>query len=357
MATAAELLDLDGVASRAEGVRFDITDTAGNVVSALHPITGGARIDNATGQQIKRRLSGIRIHPDEYADIDPIRHRIRPYWLLDVNGTVSEYPLGVFFVADAQTKRTSVGTYLELSCVDGGQILGQQIPTSIGFDGGTLVTTAITTVAEAAGFFTTSVDTSTVTLGNALAWPAGKGGVTYAKILDDLCLLGGFHAAYFDNDGLLTVRDATDLSTASAAYDFLDDGRIISGSVVESNTLLTAPNRFIVIDTTATTGNTSYIYDIAESAPHSYANRGFYVSRVVEAPGVGSTEQAAVVAETFYRQTPQAYETVVFASPPDPRLDTFDVINFRGVNYLEIEWSLVLTHGGPMTHKATRVYA
>jgi hypothetical protein len=262
----------------------------------------------------------------------------------------------VFWIADAQTKRAAVGTYLELSCVDGGQILGQLIPQSVGVSSGTLVTSAITSVAEAAGFYTSSIDTSTVTVGSDLSWPAGRGGVTYAKIIDDLCLLGGFHAAYFDNDGTLTVRTATDLSTATAAYDFLDGTRIISGTMVEANTLLTAPNRFIVIDTSATNGNVSYVYDIDQDAPHSYANRGFYVSKVIEAPGVGSTEQAATVAQTFYRQTPQAYETVVFSTPPEPRLDTFDVINYRGTNYLETGWSLALTHGGPMTHKATRVY-
>lgn len=351
MATTTQLLDLD-VLVRAEKVRFDICDATLSKVGEIHP-QAAAQIDNTATQQIKRRLSSLLIASSEYADINTLQHRIRPYWVLE-NG--DELPLGVFLFADASTHRYSYGTTLEATCVDQGLILAQELGASLGFDTGTSASDAISAVFEAAGIYNAEVAASTYTLGSPIGWPAGKGGTTYAKVLDDLCLMAGYHSAYFDNDGTPVARQATDLSTATATLEYLDGGRIMSGTIIEANDLLNAPNRFLVVDTAATTGVVSYALNIPADAPHSYQSRGFYVTKTIEAPGAGNVEQAQQVAEAYYQQTPQAYETVIWSSPGDPRHDTFDVINYRETNYLEVGWSLRLGPGGPMTHKATRVY-
>jgi hypothetical protein len=349
VATTAQLLDLDGVSVRAEKVRFDICDTSLQKIGELHP-EAAAQIDNSATQQIKRRLSSLRIASDEYADVNPLADRIRPYWVLE-NG--DELPLGVFLFADASTHRYSYGLTLEATCVDQGLILSQQLAGSLGFASGASASDAISQTFEAAGIFNAEVDVSQYTFGSPTAYPTSD---TYAKVLDDLCLKAGYHSPYFDNDGNAVVRTATDLSTATATLNYLDGGRIVAGSIVEANDLLGAPNRFLVVDTAATTGVVSYALTIPADAPHSYQTRGWYLTHTIEAPGVGNVEQAQQVAEAFYRQNPQAYETAIWSSPGDPRHDTFDVVNYRGVNYLEVAWSLRLAPGGPMTHKATRVY-
>ena len=352
MATTAELLDLEVLVTRAEKVRFDLVDQTGLVLGTLHP-QAPAQISNDATQQIKRRLSNLLITADEYADINPLADRVKPYWVLE-NG--DELPLGLFLFADTASQRYSYGQTMTATLVDKGLILTQELAGSLGFPAGTTASAAIAQTLEAAGIFGAVIEATSYTLSSPIAWPAGKSGTTYAKVLEDLCLTAGYHSPYFDNDGDPVVRTATNLATASSSYDYIDGGRIVAGSIVEANDLLNAPNRFLVVDTSATAAVVVYDYTIPYDAPHSFENRGFYITKTVEAPGVGDVDQARSVAEAYYQQTPQAYETVAFTSPADPRHDTFDVVNYRGTTYLEIRWSLRCAPGGPMTHQATRVY-
>lgn len=345
------MLDLE-ILSRAEKVRFDLVDKTGAVLGAIHPETA-VTISNDANAQIKRTLSGFHLASSEYDDVNPLTDRVRPYWVLS---TGDEYPLGIFLFADASTQRWSYGRTLTASLVDQGLILAQEISESLGFDAGTTASAAIVRTFEAAGFYDADVASTAYTFGSPIAYPAGKGGTTYAKILADLCQRAGYYPAYFDNDGAARVRATATLADASPTLNYIDGGRITSGTIVEANDLLKAPNRFLVIDTAATTGDVSYVYDIPADAPHSYENRGFRITKTIEAPGVGDKVQAENVARAYYSSNPQAYETAVWSSPPDPRHDTFDIVNYRGVNFLELGWSLTCAPGGAMAHTASRVY-
>lgn len=351
MTTATDLLDLE-ILSRAESVRFDLIDKTGAVLGAIHPMTA-VTVTNDANAQIKRKLTGFRLAADEYDDVNPLTDRVKPYWVLS---TGDEYPLGIFLFADASTQRWSYGRTLDGSLVDQGLILAQEISTSLGFSAGMTASAAITRTFEACGIFGADVAATAYTFGSPLAYPAGKGGTTYAKILDELCQKAGYYPAYFDNDGLPQVRATASVDNATPTLNYVDGGRIISGTLVESNDLLKAPNRFLVIDTSATTGDVSYAFDVPADAPHSFENRGFRITKTIEAPGVGDVGQAENVARSYYSSNPQAYETAVWSSPADPRHDTFDVVNYRDTSYLEIGWSLTCAPGGPMTHTATRVY-
>ncbi len=345
-----ELLDLD-VLSRAEKVRFDLVDRAGRVIGELHPQVG-CQIQNDTSGQIKRKLTGFVITADEYDDVNPLTDRVRPYWVLDDG---DEYPLGVFLFAEASTATRSYGETLSATLVDQGLILGQGIDSTVGFSAGTSASAALTEVFNLAGFFTTSISVGSFELGAPVAWPAGKSGTTWAKIVDDLCRKSGAYPAYFDNDGTPTVRLTRDVDGVVADFDFRS--RIAAGSIGTANDLLIAPNRYMAIDTSATTGAIVGVYDIPDTAPHSFNNRGFRITRVVEAPGVGDVAQALAAAQAAYTISPVAYATASWSSPADPRLDTFDVVKlWDGENWLETSWALTCAPGGPMTHKAVRVW-
>lgn len=345
-----ELLDLDIVA-RAEKVRFDLVDKAGRVIGELHPQVG-CQVQNDTSGQIKRKLTGVVITADEYADVNPLTDRVKPYWVLDDG---DEYPSGTFLFAEASTSTRSYGDTLTATLVDQGLILGQEIDTTVSFAAGTSASAAIAEVFSLAGFHTVNVAAGSFELGSPLAWPAGKSGTTWAKIIDDLCAKAGAYPAYFDNTGTPTVRLSQNIDTVVAGYDFRT--RTTAGSITTSNDLLIAPNRFMAIDTSATTGAIVGIYDIPDTAPHSFNNRGFRITRVVEAPGVGDVAQALAAAQAAYANSPIAYSSATWTSPADPRLDSFDVVRlWDGANWLSTSWSLTCAPGGPMTHKAIRVW-
>lgn len=344
------LLDLD-VRTRREKVRFDLVDATGRKIGEVHP-ERKCTISNEGAAQIKRKLTGFTLTPSDTAAVNPLTDRVRPYWVLDDG---SEYPLGVFLFAEASTARRSYGDRLTGTLVDQGLILAQEIDRTVGFDAGTSATSAITTVLEYAGFYGVSVAASTFELGSPVAWPAGQSGTTWAKVLDDLCAKAGAYPAHFDGDGAPVVRTIDNVAEATPVLDYR--GRIRAGTIVDSNDLLIAPNRYLAVDTSATTGAIVGTFDIPDTAPHSANRRGFRITKVVEAPGVGDVAQAAAAAQAAYTSGPVAYATATWTTTPDPRAGTFDVVRlWDGENWLETAWTLPCVAGGAMTHMAKRVF-
>lgn len=349
-----DLLELN-VSQRREAFRFDLLDAAGNVVGEVHP-RFPVKIANSTTQAIKRRMTGFQLAPDEYREINTLVHRVRPVMVLQ-NG--SEYPLGVFLFADETTAQFSYGSTLDGTLVDRSLILAQPIMQTISFAQDTLVVDAIREVYELAGVHDAVIDSSSAVLGSPVAWPVGKS-TTYVKVLDELAALAGFYNPYFDNAGVPRCRVAVDLSvsTPTLVYDDggVDSGRIIAGSIVRSNDLLQAPNRFIVTDTSATVNGVVAVYDLPPSAPHAVAHRGWAIPEHIDAPGIGNTDQALELAKLRAQTATKTFESVNFQSPTDPRHDTYDVVSFLGNVYMEIGWALTCSPGGPMEHELNRQY-
>jgi hypothetical protein len=346
------LLDLDGISQRAEKVTFEVLDSSLNVTGTITPVHVGSVENNATAA-IKRRLTGFRLSATDYNAVNTLTDRIRPSWVLSDG---RKFPLGLFLFADASSPRRSWGRELEATLVDQGLILSQPLSATVGFPTGTSVAAAAGQVAALAGVMGAAIDASPVVTSSPLAWPAGKSGTTYSKVLDDLAALGGYYPAYFSNAGQLLLDTVVDVPTAAAALIYADGGRIVTDSIVEANDLLTAPNRYIVVDTSATDAPITATYDIPANVPYSATRRGFVIPRFVDAPGIGSQAAALVLAAQIADSDVAAFETVQFSGPADPRHDTFDVVSFRGVNYLEVGWRLNLAAGGPHDHQLRRVY-
>ena len=344
------LLDLVDVGMRTDRFRVDVLNASNGKIGELHPPVG-MKIDNDATRAIKRRAS-IDVSAAEFNDIDPLTHRLRPTMILE-NG--SEYPLGVFMFADYPRVRSSYGLSASATLFDQGLILGQQLRSTVAVEVATNAAAAFAAIAAEAGVLAMKVDSTSASVGAPLVWPAGKSSATYGRVLSDLAAIAGFHDPYFDNDGVLVARRLTNPDDVVASLRYVDGGRIIAGSMLESNDLLSAPNLVIVVDTAAGGNPVTYRYELGADAPHAWARRGFWVPRMIEAPGVASIANAVELARTAIATDPLAWETVSFASPLDPRHDTFDIIDYRGQNYLEQRWSMSLTAGGEMTHEAKRV--
>lgn len=354
MTTSTELIELsNGIRTRAEKWIFEVLDPTGRVTGEVHPVKA-PQIEFDSSAAIMRRLTGFRLTASEYASINTLRDSIRPSLVLEDGST---WPMGLFLFSSAGTARFSYGLELNATLADQGLILAQAPAETLSFPAGTAATDAIRQTFEAAGIYNAQIASLGFTIGSPLGYPAGLSSVSFAKILSKLCSIAGGHPPFFANDGTATVRGATNLSTATASITYPDSSRIIARSIHESNDLLTAANRYLVIDTAATTAPVWAVYKIPADAPHSYENRGRWFTKTLEAPGVGSVEQALAYGESYYRANAAALEKVVWASPVDPRHDAFTVVSFRDVNYLETSWSVRCAPGGPMTHTGQRVYA
>lgn len=363
MATTDQLLELDGISQRAEECRFELLDSSNSRIGEVHPFEYAAVAHAATGD-IKRRISNFHLPADEAADVNTLEHRVRPFWVLE-NG--QRFDLGIFLFADAANVRMPWGVELDAALFDQGLILAQDLSTNLSFEPGTNVADAIVAVAAAAGITNVVIDSTATTLqGSPLTFAATRGS-NYAKAIDHLCAIAGFHPAYFTSAGPLRARTAViDPASVTAAFVYTsgdrDGNRIIESSITEANDLLKGPNRYIAVDTTATGSAVSATYDLPASAPHSVAKRRFAIPRHIDAPGVGTAEAALVVAQNAAAQDPKAFEEVAFSSPVDPRHESFDVVGYdpegtgNVINFLELEWAITLGPGGPMTHKLRRVY-
>lgn len=353
MATADELLDLDGVSQRASEIRFDILDSRlapiGTVKPDLDPV---ARVTNNSNAAIKRTLQGMRLNAAEQADVNPLTDRIRPVWVLE-NG--SQYPLGVFLFASMDRARSEWGLDADVSAVDQCLILDQPLERGVGYPGGTPIRDAIVTQFQAVGIHSYNVDPSiTSRIGAPIHWPAGN--TSRMKVLNDLAAMAGAYSAYFDNDGVGVVRRVPDLSTVVPTLVYEAGGRILHGSPVESDDLLEAPNRYIVVDSGDPNAAIVGYYDVPAAAPNSFANRGFVIARVISEQGIESNAEAITRGRAAAAQDAGTFEWVQFSSPPDPRHDTFDAVGYLGGVYREQQWTLPLLEGSEMTHDLRRVY-
>lgn len=363
---------LDGlVPVLGESVRFDLYDANGNLLGVLaveYVEDDGEhipRISNDVNRRTKRQLDGLRIPARPlvdrstrrfYAeDIDPLSMRVRPSWLL---ATGEEYPMGEFLWADDSAMLWSWGEPRDCSLVDQCLVLDQDLDRNVGYSVGTNIGAALAEQAEVAGISAERriIESSTRALSEPIAWAAGRD--RRLVIFESLCSLAGFLPPYFDNDGRLVCRSAPDL--VSAAPDFrygLGVGRVIPGTPVRSSDILNAPNRYVVIDSSAQDSELVGMFDVPDSAPHSFANRHIHVVRTLDLQGL--TDQAAAddAAAAAYAADSSTYSWLAFSTPPDPRADTFDVVAFEEVNYRRLSWAVELRPGRTMTHNARGTYS
>jgi hypothetical protein len=238
--------------------------------------------------------------------------------------------------------------------VDQTIILDQDITSSFGLAAGDSIRDAILQQFEAALVPSYVVDPEIVTtIAEPILWPIGT---KRLKIVNELAAMAGAFSVYFDNDGTGRVTLIPDLSVAPVEHTYLSGGRMIAGSMVESDDLLAAPNRFQVIDSSAEATPVVGVYDVPPSAPHSFANRGFYVVETIQEQGLEDATQATARAYAAYVESQGGYQWVQFSSSPDPRHDTFDIVDYLGTRYREQGWSLPLEEGSEMTHDLRRVY-
>lgn len=350
------VLLLDGVSARQETYRFALLDAANIEIESSIAIEADSApsVTNDINRNIRRTLDGVKLSPSVLADIDTLTERLMPVCTIDS----VDYECGVFLFGDHRRNRFSWGDESQSTLVDQCSILDDPIEVSIGYQAGTLVTTALAEIADQAGIVNVSIEASTATIQAEIGWAVGQ--ATRLQIMGELCDLAGFYAPYFSNAGVLVCRRAVSLDTATADFTYgigdATSGRVYDGSIEVRDDLLSAPNRYLAISTDATEGEVSAYFDVPASAPYSAANRGRVITSVLRVQGLADSNAALDAAQAAYAQDSSTYQWVSFDAAPDPRHDTHNLIEFDGVLFREQSWKLRLAHGGPHEHDLRRIY-
>lgn len=337
--------------------RFRLVDgPTGIHLGELTPISDSPpALSHDVGRTIKRQLSPLDLGRVDTARIDPIRHRV----LLDmlIGGTV--YPLGRYMWGDFTRIKSTGGDLSSSALVDEMFIIDQDMESSFSSVQGFIsqdvgVDAVIRRLLEPIPNLTLEIEpTDQSAVGT---WAAGT---SRAKVLADLATQGGYFAPWFDNDGALQIIQSFDPADKIPDIDLDAGNQVQQDSITNTDDLIDAPNRFVVISNGSQGASVSAsavgTYDVPNSAPHSILNRGFVVPDVRDIQ-VRDQGQAQAVARTIgLAQT--VFERVTLSTSPDPRHDSYDVISWDSEQWLELSWSMTLKEGGDMTHTMRKVYS
>lgn len=338
--------DLDAwVGQRQATFRFHrVNGVSGQHLGDITPLRGSS-LSHDTTRTIKRQLT-LNLGVADTAAIDPLVDRIYVY-MVTPDGT--QWPLGKFMFTDKTAQLFSSGRLSNVVLNDEMFLVDQEV--IVGYDANDLVVTSaiknlltglpITFVAEASPYF------------SAQSWSQGA---MRGNIIEALCVAGDYFSPWFGNDTKMHFIRTFNPASQVPQFDFDNGNQVLRANIVESNNLLTAPNRFVVVsNTNANLGAIVGIAEVPPNAPNSFANRGFYITQTQNLQLTSDSQAQAVAAGLATRNT--LYETTNLVTPPDPRHDSYDVIKWQGSRWLELAWSMQLTEGGTMNHILRKGYA
>lgn len=345
-------LDLGAeVGQRSASFSYRLVETATGAVvrDPITPLVSSTpELSHDTTAAIKRRVSGFALGPDDSAVLDPIAHRVE-IWMVLGNAGRTRYPLGRYLFVEGNVEPNTRGDRFGGQLFDEMLIVDQQIEHAFAATG--RAEDAIRDLLVGLPILPPIIEgvPGGVVVNN--SWPAG----TYrGQILDWLCTQAGYLTPWFDHTGQMRIVPTFDPATRVPDIDLDAEQRIIEGSILRPVDLISAPNRFIVFSTEEALAGQSAVYEVPATAPYSIARRGFVIPAVYELEifSVAGLKEAA----RTIGLTEQVAERAELSTSPDPRHDSYQVIQYDGARWLEIGWSMRLAEGEPMRHTLRRAY-
>jgi hypothetical protein len=341
------LLDLPPwVGQRQATFRFLRTDgVTGEDLGYIHPLRG-ASLTHDTTRTIKRQLS-LSLGEEDTAVINGIRDRITVTMVFPDGST---YPLGKYMFTDSTRQVFTSGRLGQMALNDEMFLVDQSI--GAGFNAFEFsTTTAITEILDPLPV-EMSIEASPFLSSQSWAIGSGRG-----SILEALAVTGDYFSPWFGNDEKIHFIRSFDPATKVPQFDWDEGNQVLRAGITETDDLLTAPNKFVVISNTAndTTNAVVGIASVPPTAPHSFTNRGFEILQQEDLQLTDVDQALAVASNLANRQT--IFERVSLTTAPDPRHDSYDVIRWQGDLWLELAWSMALTEGGGMNHLLRKAYS
>jgi hypothetical protein len=306
----------------------------------------GARLSHDTTSTIKRRLN-LSLGEEDMAAVNVVTDRIDVFMVFP-SGV--EYPLGRYMFINPSRQVFTSGTLGNMELADEMFLVDQQITTGINGVGSLVIDSIKDTLAGLPIEFT--VESSPYLSSD--AWGPGTG---RGQVLDGLALAGDYLSPWFGNDGKLHFIRGFNPANKVPDLDFDFGNKVARGGILETDDLLTAPNRFVVISNQSTLSTDTPItatFDVPPSAPHSISNRGFVIASVNYLAVTDSVQALGIAKNLSQRNTP--LERVGLVTAPDPRHDSYNVIQWQGSKWMELAWDMDLTEGGTMNHILQKTY-
>jgi hypothetical protein len=340
--------DLDTcVGQRQATFQFHLVNAlTGQVLGQLFPIMDTApTLTHDTTRTTKRGLA-LLLDVADTAAINTLTDRVTVSMLI-AGGT---HPLGRYMFTDQSRVRSTGGLQSAVQLVDEMFLVDQKISDSFAATGAAF----LDTLHKLLDPLPVEVDIAATPFAAVGGWGSGT---NRGQIVDALATQGGYFSPWFANDGRMKFIRIIDPAAVVPALDFDTTNHVMADTIVETDDLLDAPNRFVVIGNGVDAASSAIVgvYDVPASAPYSITNRGFVVPDV-RSMQVTSTAQAQAAARQIGIQA-VVFSRTELSTPPDPRHDSYDVIRWQGVQWLEIGWSMQLVEGGDMKHVMRRVYS
>lgn len=342
--------------------RYDLIDGVTGVrLGVVTPLrTTIPVLTHNTANTIVRNISGVNFGVADTAQMNPITDRIAPVMLVSTLDGVVEFPLGRYMYDSTSTVIDTGGNLAANGLFDEMFIIDQQLTRGFTAAINPLGVGAVTVQDTIARLLAPLVDAGLLTyliedspLSAAGNWTAGT---SRAQVLTDLCKQGGYFQPWFDNNGVLRIIRSFNPADRMPDFDFDATRVVFRDSITYTNDLLSAPNTYVVINNSGdTTTPVVGTYDVPSTAPHSAANRGFFVPKIFDIQGALTIPQANQMAETIAQQD-IVYERTQLSTSPDPRHDSYDVILWQEQLWMEIAWSMQLEEGGPTVRTLRKAY-
>lgn len=361
---------MQGIGQREVTFRYDLLDQSNSYIGTIDvDMDQTPLLSNSINRTVKRQLSGLRLPPSTTAQIDTLRHRVRPMMVFH-DGSV--FPLGVFLFADTSryehlyssvqfTNPNEVRQFYTTAMMLDQLMTLDQATNGVNFyPPGHSIYDALIQQLEAGGVDHYNVEPSSATIrgGSYVVWPVAENRLT---VINDLLAMGGYYSLFFDNEGTAQCRLVPDLDSTVAEFQYGPRSENVMRDPIpfESDDLLDAPNRYIVVNTSFTDSPIWGAWDVPSTAPHSYANRGFYAVKKIDMQGVETNAEARKAAKAHGQADYSTYRWVTFNAVFNPLHDTYNIVEWdQGDKYREQSWSAYLdAQNQMMTHELRRIWA
>lgn len=338
-------LDLERcIGQRQATFRFDLIDgRTGENLDQVYPVMDTpAAITHDVSRTIKRDLR-LTLESGDVSQINTLTDRILPSMVL----ADRTWPLGRFMFTSEVDAVSTAGDDASLVLMDEMWLVDQEIDR--GFTSTKSVDQAI--VALLAGLPLRRIEIEASPYPAVGGWRVGS---RRGQITGALSTLGDYETPWLDNAGTFRMIRTVDPAAALPAITWDDTNLVLADGISKTDNLIESPNRFVVVGNGTASAAAPIVgtYDVPPSAPHSIANRGFAIQQTTDL-GVKTQAQATAAARALgIRQT--VVEQLDATTPPDPRFDGYDIVRWRGVNWLSVSWSMTLAEGGGMSHALRR---